>query len=115
MAEIKNYDDEINKRKYGRSEQEKEERAYQWHRTWKWLRFVLLAVVLIGGAAFVYLRYRGKIYTGYEVTHSIARTKVDGATDVKLGSSVLTYSQDGAHCIDIKGTMTGTRALRSRI
>lgn len=111
MAEIRNYDDEVNRRKNGQTELDRSERAYRWHRTWKWLRFVLLAVILIGGVAFAYFQYRGKIYTGYEVTHSIVRTKLDGSTDVKLGSSVLTYSQDGAHCVDVKGTMTWNQSF----
>lgn len=66
---------------------------------------------MIGGVTFAFYYYRGKIYSGYEVTHTVVRTKVDGATDMKLGNSVLTYSQDGAHCVDLKGTMTWNQSF----
>ena len=111
MAEIKNDDDEIKKRKNERSEREKAERAYQRHKRWKWLRFVILGVVILGAGLFTFLYYRGKTYSGYEVTHTIARNKIDGAVDVKLGNSVLTYSQDGAHCMDLKGTTTWNQSF----
>ena len=107
MAEIRKYDDEVNRR----NEQEAREKAYMRHKRWKWLRFVILGVILVAVCAFVFFYYSGKTYSGYEVTHTVARTKVDGSVDVKLGNSVLTYSQDGAHCVDMKGTMTWNQSF----
>ena len=111
MAEIKHYDFVAHKRKPDITDRERMERAYQRHKRWKWLRFVILGTVLLVVGLALFFYYRGKIYNGYEITHTVVRTKVDGAMDVKLGNSVLTYSQDGAHCVDIKGTMTWNQSF----
>ena len=112
MAVIKDFDEENRKRKRGaRERQTQSERDYERHRTFRFLRIVLILGVLVGAGIFLYVRYHGKIYEEYDVVQSVPRTKVDGATDIKLGNSVLTYSRDGAHSVDVKGVMTWNQSF----
>ncbi len=106
MAEIKNYLDEKNKR-YPRRENEPEfETEYRRHKRMRLTGWLILLCLLAGGFLAVYFYFRDKIFTGYDVVNTVEREKVDSATDVSLGTSIMTYSQDGAHCVDLKGNLT---------
>ncbi|MBR6476881.1 MAG: hypothetical protein IKS85_00395, partial [Lachnospiraceae bacterium] len=112
MAIIKDFDEENQKRKRGaRERQMQSERDYERHRIFRFLRIFLILGVLVGVGVFLYVRYHGKIYEEYDVVQSVPRTTVDGATDIKLGNSVLTYSRDGAHSVDVKGVMTWNQSF----
>ncbi len=65
---------------------------------------VIAAVAALG--VLVSVQYKRHVYTGYDVTAAVERENVEGATDMRLGSAILTYSKDGAHCTDAKGTVT---------
>lgn len=68
---------------------------------------ILLVVFLIAAIALLMrVQYKRHIYTGYDVTASVARESISGAVDCKLGDSVLSYSKDGIHCTDAKGKIT---------
>lgn len=68
-------------------------------------RILLVAAALAAVAAIVVVQYRKHIYTEYDTISSVERETAGGAVDVKLGSTVLTYSKDGAHCTDAKGNV----------
>ena len=68
-------------------------------------RTILLIIVLLAIALIIRLRYSGHVYSSYEITESIQRQKTDSARDLRLGSSIFTYSKDGAHCTDSKGNV----------
>ena len=107
MAIIKDFDEESQKRKKGaRERQLKSEREYARHRTFRVVRVLLILGILIGIGVFIYVRYRGKVYEEYDVVQTVPRVKADGAKDVQLGNSILTYSRDGAHSVDVKGVTT---------
>ena len=112
MAKVKSFEEESRKRKKNAAERQKEsDREYARHKTMRLIRILLILAILIGAAVYFYVRYRGKIYVGYDVISSVERTKVDGAKDVKFGNSILTYSRDGAHSLDVKGVMTWNQSF----
>ena len=65
---------------------------------------ILLVVAGIAALTFLMVvQYRRHIYTDYDTVASVPRERVSGSTEIGLGSSVLTYSKDGAHCTDARG------------
>lgn len=107
MASVRDFDEgNLNKKRSAREKQRQAEREYERHRTFRILRVLVILLILAGIGAYLYVRYRGKVYEEYDVIQTVDRAKVDGATDVKLGNSILTYSRDGAHSLDVKGVIT---------
>ena len=112
MAKITNFNEEREKRRSdARERQDQAEQKIARHKLFRLIRILVIITILVGTGIFMYVRYRGKIYVGYDVINSVERTKVDGAKDVKLGNSVLTYSRDGAHSVDVKGVMTWNQSF----
>nr|MCR4597741.1 DUF5711 family protein [Acetatifactor sp.] len=111
MAKITYFDEESDKRKEAEERQRQSDREYERRKTFRWIRILVVLVILVGVVSYLYVRYRGKIYVGYDVVASVDRVKVDGAKDVKLGNSILTYSRDGAHSVDGKGIMTWNQSF----
>lgn len=72
-------------------------------------RVMIVIAVIAALTALVYFQYKRHIYTEYDVISSVERQSVSGAKDVRLGSSILTYSMDGAHCSDARGNVTWNR------
>ena len=68
-------------------------------------RALLVIAALAALAALVYVQYKNHIYTDYDEVSSIPVENVAGARSVRLGDCVLTYSNDGAHCTDSRGTV----------
>lgn len=66
-------------------------------------RYVLVLLVCILVAFIIIQQFKNHIYTGYTIASSAQRTSTVGATDIRLGGSVLTYSKDGAHCTNKDG------------
>ncbi len=64
---------------------------------------VILFIAVV--AIFVILQWRNRIYSYYETVATTEREVVNGTTDVRLGSAILTYSRDGAHCTDTRGNV----------
>ena len=68
-----------------------------------------ILLIMAGAAALIALmiaQYRRHIYTDYDIVASVPRERTSGSIDIRLGSSVLTYSKDGAHCTDARGEVT---------
>lgn len=103
MADIRSYMQEREKR-------ERKQAGYKQkiirHKLAAVYRILLVVAAIAAAAALVYVQYRRHVYTAYDVIASAARESAGGATDVRLGNAVLTYSKDGAHCTDAKGTVT---------
>jgi len=74
-------------------------------------RFLLVIAMVVALIVLVYVQYKRHVYTAYDEVSSIPRESVMGATDVRLGNSILTYSKDGAHCTGAKGTVTWNRTF----
>lgn len=105
MAEIKNYEDEREKREKSLAAKRASDEEYARIRRNRTIRAALVLGAIVVVIILVALSYGRKVYTGYDIVNSVAREKIDGAWDVKLGDSVLTYSHDGASCVDMKGVM----------
>ena len=68
------------------------------------LRRVLLAIVAVAAfAVFMYFQYVNRQYTEMAKGPELQRQSVSGTTDVALGLNLITYSCDGASCMDGKG------------
>jgi hypothetical protein len=68
-------------------------------------RLLLLLGLVAAVAAIIYLVASLHVYTDYDIVSSVERTAISGATDRRLGKSVLTYSADGAHCTAADGSL----------
>lgn len=67
-----------------------------------------ILLVIAAAAALVVLlvvQYKRHIYTDYDIVNSASKENIGGAVNVRLGSSILTYSKDGAHCTDARGNV----------
>lgn len=65
---------------------------------------ISLTVLLIGAVIFlVYYQYEHRTYTSLEVINSKERSVISGTRELSLGSKIMTYSSDGAHCADAEG------------
>ncbi|MCR4618319.1 MAG: DUF5711 family protein [Lachnospiraceae bacterium] len=73
------------------------------YRTQNLYRALLIIAVVVVVAIIIRLQYTNHVYTGYSVVSTAERTKASDAKDIRLGSSILTYSKDGAHLTDEKG------------
>ena len=63
----------------------------------------LVFVVIVAVAAALWISQKNRVYTEYVVTESNARDVAANAKTIVLGDHILTYSNDGASCFDIKG------------
>jgi len=71
---------------------------------------ILLILAAIGViVALVAVQYKRRVYTRYDIVTSLEREAVGGTIDLPLGSSILTYSKDGAHCTSQKGELLWNR------
>lgn len=103
MADIKNYIKEKEKRHTSREDYKEKIRKHKMAGVYRVL--IVLAIVAALGTI-VAVQYKRHVYTGYDVVASQIRDTAEEATDVRLANSVFTYSNDGAHCTDIKGNVT---------
>ena len=75
------------------------------HRRKNLYRGILFAGLIAAIAAIIYMVASLHVYTDYEIINSSQRTSISGAVDRRLGTSVLTYSSDGAHCTAADGSL----------
>ncbi len=106
MADIKSYMKEKEKRE--RRQNGYKEKIIR-HKLTNAYRVLLVLVAVLALAVLMWVQYKRHIYTDYDIVASIARERVDGTIDSRLGDSILTYSKDGAHCTDSKGNVTWNR------
>lgn len=64
-------------------------------------------IIVAGGilAVAFYIQMKNRVYESYEVTSSVRKEDVSGTTWTYLGQNILTYSSDGASCMDKKGDL----------
>lgn len=114
MAEIRNYMEERKKREK-KSAATKEKITYrdeyELRRRLRLGGFLVAVILLVAAAFFGIHYYSSKTYVGYDTLQTMERVVSQGARDVRLGSSILTYSRDGAHCIDPKGVITWNQSF----
>ncbi|MDE7224008.1 MAG: hypothetical protein K2O34_09535 [Acetatifactor sp.] len=102
MADIKNFQQEREKREKGQANYHQKLRHYRLSHVY---RFLLVAAVLIALVVLIIVQYKNHIYTSYEVVTTEEVEVVNGTTSMPLGSHILTYSNDGAHCTDTRGNV----------
>lgn len=103
MADIRSYMKEKEKRERKQADYKQKIRIHKLTAVYR----ILLVVAAVGAlAVLAYVQYKRHVYTDFDVIASYDRESVSGATDVRLGSSILTYSKDGVHCTDSKGNVT---------
>lgn len=103
MADIREY------RKYRQDHEQKRDdyrdRIFR-HKMNYVYRILALVVVLALVVLVIRWQYNTHVYTSYDTLSSLLIESSAGAEDVRLQDAVLTYSKDGAHCTDNKGTVT---------
>ena len=75
-------------------------------------RFVLLLLVFVAVIAIIVVQYQKHVYTGYTVVSTVSRQKGAGASTIRLGDSVLTYSKDGSNCVNQKGEVVWNQTFQ---
>lgn len=117
MADIRSYTREKAKREQGKKEKqtklrlvkEEDESSFREklhkHRLAFFYKILLAVFVCVAIIALVVVQYQNKKYSDYDVIKSIALQTAGGAKVLRLGGSVLTYSKDGARCMDAEGNI----------
>lgn len=63
----------------------------------------LILMLAAGIATAFFISQKNRVYTEYAVTESYPRKVAGGTKTIALGNGILTYSNDGASCFDLKG------------
>ncbi len=75
------------------------------HRLNGFLAAMAAVLVALGVFLFFVVQWRSHVFTYYDVVSSVPREHVNGTEDIRLGNAVMTYSRDGAHCTDLRGSV----------
>lgn len=102
MADIRNYLKEKQKREANKSDYKEKIRK---HRLTNVYRVILVLAAVCVLAAIAYVQFKNHIYTDYEVMSSVSFESAGSSKSIRLGSNILTYSNDGAHCTNSTGTV----------
>lgn len=73
------------------------------HKLTIFYRSVLGIALAIAIAAMIIVSWKNREYGGSVIVNSVPITKVEGSAYLALGDYILTYSKDGANCMDSKG------------
>jgi len=73
------------------------------HRLKIFYRTALILLVSAAVAALFYVQYTNRVYTDYQIISSVKREEAQNAISKNLGGSILTYSNDGASCMNTNG------------
>ena len=66
----------------------------------------LLGFLLVGAVgAILFVSWKNRSYSESVISSSVSVSKVEGSTYSTLGTSILTYSKDGANCMNSKGSV----------
>lgn len=103
MSDIRSYMKEKEKREQKKTSYKAKLRK---HKLTSVYRVLLIVVAVLALVALMSVQYRRHVYTDYDVVNTFERSSVGGTTDIALGNSVVTYSKDGIHCTNAKGTVT---------
>ncbi len=105
MADIRSYMKEKEKREKREKKQADYKEKIARHKLAAVYRVLLIVLLLAAFAIFLVIQYKRRTYTDYDTIATAPRESISGTTEVKLGSSILTYSKDGAHCTDSRGNV----------
>lgn len=100
MADIKSYMKEKKKREQRQAGYKEKIIKHKLTNVYRFLLAVAAAAALV---ALIVIQYKRHIYTEYDIVATVERSSASGAQDRRLGNAILTYSKDGAHCIDARG------------
>lgn len=75
------------------------------HKLANFYRIALVMGVIAAILALIAVQYKRHVYTDYDLISSAERENAAGTVDKRLGNNILTYSKDGAHCLNSKGTV----------
>lgn len=103
MADIRSY---IREKKKREEKQAGYKEKIMRHKLAALYRILLVVVCVAAVAVLIVVQYKRHVYTGYDIVSTVTRESADGAVDIRLGNSILTYSKDGAHCTNAKGETT---------
>jgi len=73
------------------------------HKLLSFAKILLIVLVAAGVLWFLYFRYINMQYSNLAQGTIVSRQAIAGTTDVIIGESLITYSSDGASCMDTKG------------
>lgn len=67
---------------------------------------ILLGILICGAiVVMVVIQYKNRIYESYEVIDTVSLEAVSSSTGLCFGGNILTYSKDGARCMDGDGNI----------
>lgn len=75
------------------------------HRLSTIYRTLLILVICAAVVLLLYILYRNKKYTDYTVKTDVPQVFVSGTENLRLGMDILSYSNDGARCMDAEGNV----------
>ena len=73
------------------------------HKLAVFYRGVLGAALAVAVVAMIIVSWNNREYEESIIVNSIPITRVEGSTYLSLGDHILTYSKDGANCMNSKG------------
>lgn len=73
------------------------------HKLTIFYRGVLGVALAVAVVAMIMISWKNREYNESVIVNSIPLTRVEGSTYLPLGNYILTYSKDGANCMDSKG------------
>lgn len=73
------------------------------HRLMIFYRTVLIIAVIAAAAAVIVVQTKNRVFSEYQVIASVEHETIADTTTIALGENILSYSNDGATCINQKG------------
>lgn len=75
------------------------------HRLSNLYKTTLVIVICAAVVLLLFILYRNKRYTDYTVKTTVPQVFVGGTESLRLGENILSYSKDGARCMDSAGNV----------
>lgn len=104
MTNVRSYLKEKEKRSLQQEEQDFSEKIHH-HRMTKLYTVLTCVSVVTVVTLSLFLFYKLRNYHEYTITSSVERTESASSKVLRLGSNIISYSNDGASCVDEKGSM----------
>ncbi|MCI9429620.1 MAG: hypothetical protein HFI94_05715 [Lachnospiraceae bacterium] len=73
------------------------------HRLTILYRSILIIAVLAAASVVVLMQMKNRVFGGYQIVSSVEKEKLTDSVTMALGENILTYSNDGASCINKRG------------
>jgi hypothetical protein len=68
------------------------------------LRFICIALASVLFVVFSFFLYNIlRVYTDYTIKSVLERTETSSSITVQIGENLVSYSKDGASCVDVNG------------